>query len=93
MTVGFPIALLGGSIGSGETLLILLVVLMLFGPRRLPMIARNVGRFLEKLRRSAGEFADELTRAASHENPVDKTPVEEQKGTAQNKESANAHDA
>ena len=60
-----PIAALGflpGSPGPGEVLLIFVVVLLLFGPKRLPEIARMVGRMLEQLRRSSQEFKDQVMR-------------------------------
>ena len=57
-------AFLGGSPGGGELLLILVVVLLLFGSRRLPEIARSIGRAIEEFRRSAREIQDEVLRAA-----------------------------
>lgn len=89
MIAVLPIALLGGSIGSGETLLILLVAFVLFGPARLPVIARNVGRFLESLRKSARDFADELARA-SLETSGNRTSSEEQKKALQSSERPDA---
>ncbi len=49
--------MLGSSIGAGEILLILAVVLLLFGAQRLPAIARSLGRALEEFRRSAREVS------------------------------------
>ncbi len=76
MTLWPNVALLGGSIGSGELLVILAVALMVFGPHKLPTIARTLGRLLSDLRRSAREFSDELTRATletSNSVPHEKT--------------------
>jgi len=64
-------AFLGGSPGGGELLLILVVALLLFGSRRLPEIARSIGRAIEEFRRSAREIQDEVMRAA------DAPPVEQ----------------
>lgn len=52
----------GGSIGGWEFVLLFAVVLVLFGPRRLPEIARQVGRAMGLLRRAADEFKREITR-------------------------------
>ncbi len=37
----------------GEILLVLVVLLLLFGAKRLPSIARSLGRSIEELRRTA----------------------------------------
>ncbi|MBN1557202.1 MAG: twin-arginine translocase TatA/TatE family subunit [Lentisphaerae bacterium] len=47
---------LTGSPGPGELLILFLVVLVLFGPRRLPRLARDIGRLLAELRRSSQDF-------------------------------------
>ena len=65
-----PIAFLGTSIGAGEILLILVVILLLFGAQRLPSIARSLGRALEEFRRSANE----LTRDILNDNPTPRPP-------------------
>jgi sec-independent protein translocase protein TatA len=57
-----PLSLLGGSIGSGEVLLIFVVVLLLFGSKNLPSIARGLGKALEEFRRAARDVSDEIVR-------------------------------
>jgi sec-independent protein translocase protein TatB len=39
-----------------DTIFILLVALVLFGPKKLPEIARQVGKLLAELRRASNEF-------------------------------------
>ena len=56
----YPIAFLADSIGIGEILVVLLVVLVLFGPHRLPEIARTIGRTMAELRRATDDFKDQL---------------------------------
>ena len=63
-----PIAFLGGSPGAGEILLVLFVVLLLFGARRLPSIARSLGRTLEEFRRVARDLSHDIM---SHNNNSD----------------------
>lgn len=48
-----------------KLLLIALVGLVLFGPKRLPQIGRSVGRWLGEFRRAAGGLGDEL-KAGMH---------------------------
>jgi len=53
----------GGAPGGGELLLVLLAVLLLFGSRRLPEVARTIGRAVAAMRRAADEVRDELMSA------------------------------
>jgi TatA/E family protein of Tat protein translocase len=57
-----PLSILGGSFGSGEVLLIFVVVLLLFGSKNLPGIARSLGKALEEFRRAARDVSDEIVR-------------------------------
>lgn len=63
------LALLGGA-GTGEILVVLLVLLLLFGARRLPELARSLGRAIEEFRRTA----QDLTRDVMTEPPPAGTP-------------------
>lgn len=56
----YPTAFLGTSIGGGEALVIVFVFLLLFGPKKLPGMARNLGRALSELRRASREVQNEL---------------------------------
>ncbi len=59
-----PLALfLGGSPSPGEILLVLVIVLVFFGARRLPQIARNLGRSMEAFRKAARDITDEIVHA------------------------------
>ena len=48
------------SLGFGEILLILLVGLMIFGPKRLPEMGRTIGKSLKEFRRAASDLRAEL---------------------------------
>lgn len=61
MDAGLPVAFLS-SPGMGEMLVILAVVLILFGPKKLPEIARTIGRIMEEMRRASQDFRDQLMR-------------------------------
>lgn len=49
-----------GSVGFGEILVIGLVVLIVFGPNRLPELARKIGDLLSKARSATREFVDAI---------------------------------
>lgn len=50
------------NIGTGELLFILLLALLVLGPRRIPEVARTLGRALRELRAMSNEFTTALTR-------------------------------
>ncbi len=47
-------------VGFQEMLLVGLLLLVLFGPSKLPQMARDFGRFVNEARRSVDEFKEEL---------------------------------
>ena len=51
-----------GSIGGPELLLIFVLALLLFGPRKLPEIGRTVGKTLAEFKRATHEFRTSLER-------------------------------
>lgn len=48
-------------IGAPEMVIIGLLMLVIFGPGRLPGMARDLGRFVNEARRSVEEFKEDLT--------------------------------
>jgi sec-independent protein translocase protein TatA len=48
------------SIGFGEILIILVLALIIFGPRRLPEMGRTIGRSLREFRRATSEIRSEI---------------------------------
>ena len=56
-----------GSLGGGEILLILVLALLLFGPRSLPKIGKTIGRGLSEFRKASNEFRTSLEREVEME--------------------------
>lgn len=52
-----------GGLGIGETLLILVVALLIFGPRKLPEIGASLGKGIREFKRSINEVKHELNTA------------------------------
>jgi sec-independent protein translocase protein TatA len=55
------------NIGPTELVIILIIALIVFGPRRLPEVGRTIGRSLRELRRASSDLRDELERNLSLE--------------------------
>jgi Tat protein translocase TatB subunit len=71
-------------IGTPELIVILVVALIVLGPKRLPEVARMLGKSLGELRRATSGFTEELNNArvileeetrAAVRPPVPKPPV------------------
>ena len=56
-------------IGFGEVLLILVLALIIWGPRRLPEIARTLGRTVRTLKRATSDFTSQITGEIDIEKP------------------------
>ena len=65
------------NIGPMELILVLVVALIVFGPKRLPEIGAQVGRGIREFRRAQQQLAQELTRELSAEeaNQIKGRPV------------------
>ncbi len=60
------------SIGPMELLVVAIIALIVFGPRRLPEIARSVGKAFSEFKRQASDVRDEFE--ASLDPDVDEAP-------------------
>lgn len=54
-------------IGTQEFVLILVAALILFGPRKLPQLARSVGKSLSEFKRASEDFKDQWEREVERE--------------------------
>jgi sec-independent protein translocase protein TatA len=61
-----------GGIGAQEILLILLVLLLLFGARKIPEIARGLGRSVSEFKKGIKEVDEEIKK----EEPERREPPE-----------------
>ena len=60
-----------GNLGTTEILLIALVVLLLFGAKRLPDIAKGIGKGIKDFKKEINSITDNITTDNSnkHNNP------------------------
>ena len=64
-----------GGIGGPELLIVFLVVLVVFGPKRIPEVARGLGRVIGNVRRLSIELQRDLNLAeALEERKTDSLP-------------------
>jgi len=63
-------------LGSSEMLVILVVALIIFGPRKLPEISRTLGRSLSEFKRASEDFKRTWEREVELERTAQETRIE-----------------
>ncbi len=58
-------------LGLGETLLIVVAVLLLFGAKRLPEVAQGLGKGVREFRRAMKDTTDEIKGTGEEKKPTD----------------------
>ena len=66
------LAVLG--LSGGELVLVLVVILVLFGAKRIPEFAKGLGKGLSEFKKASREVTDEIERAGEDTPPAPKTP-------------------
>jgi len=70
MSVIPNLAFLTDNIGAGEWVVLFIVILIVVGPKRMPEVARKIGRMMDMFRRAADEFKDQLMTMDQNQNPA-----------------------
>lgn len=66
-------------IGPSELVIIGVLFLVIFGPSKLPQMARDAGRLMTEARRAMDDFKEEIT-AGDDEKEAEKKPVKKSSG-------------
>jgi sec-independent protein translocase protein TatA len=63
------------NVGGQELILILLIVLVLFGAKKLPELARGMGQAIKEFQKAKDEFSDELHSAGRNDVAAKPAPT------------------
>ncbi len=63
-----PAPLLAWTLGGPELIIIAVLVLILFGAKKLPMFARSLGKSIGEFKTAKKEFQDEMNRTLTEES-------------------------
>jgi sec-independent protein translocase protein TatA len=64
-----------GSIGGPELIVIFVLALLIFGPRKLPELGRMVGKGLSEFRRAASDLKESLEVEVAREDSTSRRPT------------------
>jgi sec-independent protein translocase protein TatA len=64
-----------GNIGTTELILILLVVLVFFGSKKIPELAQGIGKGIREFKKATSDASDDVDSKR-----IDQKPVEDKKG-------------
>lgn len=62
-----------GNLGTGEIILILLIVLIFFGAKKIPELAQGLGKGLREFRKAARDIQDEVVDRTDDSKKIDRT--------------------
>lgn len=68
-----------GNLGMSEILMILVIVLLVFGAKRLPEIGSSMGKGIREFKRSMKEVTDEIDRPEPPAEPRRLTPPDDRR--------------
>lgn len=68
MELNNVLAFIGG-LGTSEVLVILVVILLLFGAKRIPELARGLGKGIREFKDATKEIKSDIEKAANDETP------------------------
>lgn len=68
------------NISGGEIVIIILAILLVFGPKRIPEIARNIGKAINQLRNATEDIKKEIMEEAKN---LENIPEKEAKNNSE----------
>jgi sec-independent protein translocase protein TatA len=78
------------NLAGPDLIVILLIILVLFGAKKLPELARGMGQAVKEFQKAKDEFNDELHKAGKPETQVAKSELKPAESTVARTDSQNA---
>jgi sec-independent protein translocase protein TatA len=78
------------NLAGPDLIIILLIILVLFGAKKLPELARGMGQAVKEFQKAKDEFSDELHKAGKSESETAKPDVKPAESTVPRIESQSA---
>ncbi len=62
-----------GNLGAGEIILIVLVILILFGEKKIPDLAKGLGKGLKEFKKAVKDVEEDITSELKDDNKKNKS--------------------
>jgi sec-independent protein translocase protein TatB len=76
--MGYPPILLG-TLGMTDSLILMVLALVVFGPRRLPQIGRQIGKLMYEFRKASNDFKFQMEEELRNSEEADRRKKEEER--------------
>jgi TatA/E family protein of Tat protein translocase len=67
-----------GDIGTGELLVIFVLALLVFGPRKLPELGKSLGRAINEFKKASSDLRSRIEEEIETEKTAPPPPVEDE---------------
>jgi len=76
--MGAPLTIAAASISMADSLILMLMALVVFGPRKLPQIGRTVGKLMYEFRKASNDFKFQMEEELRSSEEADRRKREEE---------------
>src|SRR5580698_9707309 len=75
--MGAPLPILLGTVSMVDSLILMVMALVVFGPRRLPQIGRQIGKLMYEFRKASNDFKFQMEEELRNSEEADRRKREE----------------
>jgi sec-independent protein translocase protein TatB len=80
--MGAPLTIQYASLGMADSLILMVMALVVFGPRRLPQIGRQIGKLMYEFRKASNDFKFQMEEELRNAEEADRRKKEEERQKA-----------
>src|SRR5579859_4513556 len=77
--MGVPPPIQFASLGMADSLILMVLALVVFGPRRLPQIGRQIGKLMYEFRKASNDFKFQMEEELRNAEEADRRKKEEER--------------
>ena len=79
LTMAIPLTIETANLGMADSLILMVMALVVFGPRRLPQIGRQIGKLMYEFRKASNDFKFQMEEELRSAEEADRRKKEEER--------------